>query len=954
MSNRYQELTSLEQTATGKDFSNPLIVDSLLKTIWSSLNHVFSNEAMASPKQTAIGKDSSNPFIAGSAGFHQIIDFLNRSHICYALTKKPEVCVSFIKQFWRSAEASTDDNGEVKINATIDGHSLSITEGSLRRHLKLADQDGITSIPNSEIFEQLALMGYHTDSDKLTFQKGAFSPQWRFLIHNILHCLSPKKTAWEQFSSNIAVAVICLATNRKFNFSRMIFKHMVSNISSPHKFLMYPRFIQICLDMQRHQLQQHTRTYHVPSLSMKVFNNMKRPTKAFSGQEVALFPTMLVVTTPSTSPSRITSSPSHSPEHSPSPTPSHSPESTPEHTTADVTQPSPTQPSPTQPSPTQPSPILPSPGSEHQLPTPHDSPLHAVHSHRSDEGSLKLNELIDLVTKLSDRIGALEDDLKKTKNTYSSAYTKLILRVKKLEARGRKLSDVEGQEKASTETELFIQEVTPTEVIHTQEGSEKVSDEVSTAGAKQGTASEEVPIVSNAVVNLSTARGTVTYTRRSAEKRLRQDKRKAIMIESEPKKKSKKELEQERLSYAEAIRLEEQMNEEQRAQIAINEEIARQWDEEERKRAMDEAKSTKKIDWNDPSVITYHTLKMKPKTVAQARRNMIKYLKNQGNYKISDFKGMYYNDIRPIFEKVWDFNQNIEPMDAEHGSEKQKSPEKEKSPEKIVVEEDATQEEIKEVVKEPEAKRKKSIPRKSTRKRQKIEEDAEKEELKGFLDIIPREEVPIDVESISTKFPIVDWKTYVLTETFMYYQVFRGDGSSKNYKILSEMLEDFDRQDVEELYKLVKERYSASRPEGFDLMLWGDLHTLFEPDEDDEIWKDQHKYNLISWRLCDFCGIHILLMENGLAIHMLTKKKYPLSQEMISKMLKKKLEVDHESSHAIELLSTNGVSTASTNLVLPVLINTASRKELVLLLVKAVELEIRMHEDYFGMFIFEL
>ncbi|GJU14433.1 hypothetical protein Tco_1142399 [Tanacetum coccineum] len=148
----------------------------------------------------------------------------------------------------------------------------------------------------------------------------------------------------------------------------------------------------------------------------------------------------------------------------------------------------------------------------------------------------------------------------------------------------------------------------------------------------------------------------------------------------------------------------------------------------------------------------------------------------------------------------------------------------------------------------------------------------------------------------------------------MYYQVFRGDGSSKNYKILSEMLEDFDRLDVEELYRLVKERYSASRPEGFDLMLWGDLHTLFEPDEDDEIWKDQHEYKLLSWRLYDFCGIHILLMENGLAIHMLTEKKYPLSQEMISKMLKKKLEVDHESSQAIELLridqgvgSTNGI-----------------------------------------------
>ncbi|GKD70605.1 hypothetical protein Tco_1324695, partial [Tanacetum coccineum] len=293
-------------------------------------------------------------------------------------------------QILRSAEVSTADNGEVKITATyLAGNYMTITEASLRRHLKLDDQDGVTSLPNSEIFEQLALMGYHTDSDKLTFQKGAFSPQWRFLIHCILHCISPKKTAWEQFSSNIATAVICLATNRKFNFSRMIFEHMVSNITSPHKFLMYPRFIQICLDMQRHQLQQHTRTYHVPSLSMKVFNNMKRPTKGYSGQEVALFPTMLDDTAPSTSPSRITSSPSHSPEHSPSPTPSPSPEPTPDHTTAAVTQPSPTQPSPT----------LPSPGAEHTFPTPHDSPLHVVHSHRSDEGSLTLKELMNLVTK---------------------------------------------------------------------------------------------------------------------------------------------------------------------------------------------------------------------------------------------------------------------------------------------------------------------------------------------------------------------------------------------------------------------------------------------------------------------------------------------------------------------------------------------------------------------------
>ncbi|GJZ92379.1 putative ribonuclease H-like domain-containing protein [Tanacetum coccineum] len=230
---------------------------------------------------------------------------------------------------------------------------------------------------------------------------------------------------------------------------------------------------------------------------------------------------------------------------------------------------------------------------------------------------------------------------------------------------------------------------------------------------------------------------------RSEEIRTRKDKEKAIMTESEPKKKSKKELEQERLSFAEAIRLEEQMNEQQRAQIA---------------------REKKKL---------------------------------TGNYKIGDFKGMSYNEIRPIFEKIWDFNQHIEPM--EHGSEKMKSPEK-------IEEKDAnTQKEVKEVIKESRAKRKKSLPRKRRIvKRQKLEEDAEKEELKGFLDIIPREDVAEDVESLFTKYPIVDWKTYTLTENFMYYQIFRGDGSSKNYKVLSEMLEDFDRQDVEELYRLVK------------------------------------------------------------------------------------------------------------------------------------------------------
>nr|GEY15570.1 hypothetical protein [Tanacetum cinerariifolium]GEY21567.1 hypothetical protein [Tanacetum cinerariifolium]GEY22480.1 hypothetical protein [Tanacetum cinerariifolium] len=133
-------------------------------------------------------------------------------------------------------------------------------------------------------------------------------------------------------------------------------------------------------------------------------------------------------------------------------------------------------------------------------------------------------------------------------------------------------------------------------------------------------------------------------------------------------------------------------------------------------------------------------------------------------------------------------------------------------------------------------------------KKQKLEEDndAEKEELRAILDIVPKDDIAIDVESLATKYTIVDWKTYILTENMMYYQIIRSDGSSKNYKIFSKMLDDFDRQDVIDLHRLVPERYDTTSPEGYDLLLWRDLKILFKPNEEDEIWKNQQDYTLIS------------------------------------------------------------------------------------------------------------
>nr|GEV17687.1 RNA-directed DNA polymerase, eukaryota, reverse transcriptase zinc-binding domain protein [Tanacetum cinerariifolium] len=169
-----------------------------------------------------------------------------------------------------------------------------ITEASVKRHLKLADADGISTLPTTEILEQLALMGYVTDSDKLTFQKGHFSPQWRFLIHAIFHCLSSKKTSWEQFSSNIAIAIIFLATNRMFNFSKLIFDGMVKNLENKYKFLTYPRFLQLILNKDSRLNISHKRLYTAPALTQKVFSNMKRESRGFSKVETTMFPTKLV------------------------------------------------------------------------------------------------------------------------------------------------------------------------------------------------------------------------------------------------------------------------------------------------------------------------------------------------------------------------------------------------------------------------------------------------------------------------------------------------------------------------------------------------------------------------------------------------------------------------------------------------------------------------------------
>ncbi|GKD61072.1 hypothetical protein Tco_1298581 [Tanacetum coccineum] len=476
---------------------------------------------------------------------------------------------------------------------------------------------------------------------------------------------------------------------------------------------------------------------------------------------------------------------------------------------------------------------------------PHDSPLHDVYSHGSAEDSVQQHDLTVLVTKLNDRIDGLEKDLQQTKKSYSTALTKLVLIVKKLEyklksgkARGNAKIEEEVHEKPSDETKVLVQEETPTEIIEEHGSGEKGEMKISTANIQVSTAS--TPKVSTAVPHV--------YTRRSAK-----DKGKAIMEEPDTPKKEARAFQEE---------------EEKRLNLEAARELQRQLDQ--RHEVPTQPTQSQGIDCNDPSIQRYHALKNRLVSIAQARRNMITYLKNQGGYKESYFKRMSYNDIRPIFERVWDHVNTFIPI----GSEVEKDSSK---PSKRI--------ENKAV-----GTRRKTLTRRrasdkqveDNSKRQKKEKESddfeqEKEDLRMWLSILKDEEESVTLEFLSVRYPIVNWE----------------------YQLYGRM----EMKDME-AYNLTRaERFEDHSLEEKELILWGDLRMMFDPDEQDEIWKNQESWKVLRWRLYENSRVHsVFLTDTPIEINMLVKTKYPLKKEIPEKMINLKLQAEEESTMAFELI----------------------------------------------------
>nr|GEY11492.1 hypothetical protein [Tanacetum cinerariifolium] len=190
----------------------------------------------------------------------------------------------------------------------------------------------------------------------------------------------------------------------------------------------------------------------------------------------------------------------------------------------------------------------------------------------------------------------------------------------------------------------------------------------------------------------------------------------------------------------------------------------------------------------------------RPQTEAQARRNMIMYLKNVTGFRLDYFKGMSYYDIRPIFEAK--FNSNITFLL--------------KSKEQLVEKENRAIESIN-----------KTTAQKSA-KRRKLNEEVE--DLKQHLEIMPNEDDDVYIEAtpLARKVPVVDCEIINLNNK-PHYKIIRADETHQLYVSFITLLKSFDTKDLESLWSLVKERFSTSKPNNFsDDYLLTTLGAMFE------------------------------------------------------------------------------------------------------------------------------
>ncbi|GJX86345.1 hypothetical protein Tco_0337119 [Tanacetum coccineum] len=318
-------------------------------------------------------------------------------------------------------------------------------------------------------------------------------------------------------------------------------------------------------------------------------------------------------------------------------------------------------------------------------------------------------------------------------------------------------------------------------------------------------------------------------------------------------------------STAEEVQGKEQISTDEKVAQKLNDkEMARAAAREEQERI--DFEKALELQKRSDTIKRYQTLKKKPVSVAQARKNMMIYLKNMAGYKMGYFKGMSYDEIRPIFEEEYNKIQTLFKKDTEV----------EKTKTKRIAEETLLQESFKKL-RTAEASRSEPIQEQPTEEPKELSE----EELKKMLEIVPVEEIKAEA-----------------------LQIIRVRNITEAYQVFEDMLKGFDREDLVTLWSLVKERFRSAEPtEDKERALWVELKRLFEPDKDDVLWKLQrYMYDSLTWRLYGTCGVHHVSSTRGHDIYMLIEKDYPLSIAVMNLMLSRKLQVEEDSEMAKDLI----------------------------------------------------
>ncbi|GJV27419.1 hypothetical protein Tco_1383867 [Tanacetum coccineum] len=834
----------------------------------------------------------------GNSEFHEIVDFLTSSLIHHALTVSPTIYISYIEQFWNTASSQTV-NDEKQIHATVDSKAVVVTEASIRSSLLLNDADGTACLTNEAIFQNLALMGYEGELNKLTFQKALFSPQWKYLIHTILHCLSSKSTSWNEFSTNIASAVICLATNQKFNFSKLIFDGMLRNLDNPKKkFLMYPRFLMVFLNNQIELGEPFNDVYITPAHTLKVFSNMSRKGLKFSGRITPLFSNMLASaeveegegseqpTEPQPTPSPTQPSVGDQPhvtESSSGPDNTHSPSMNLEGTGGNK-------------------------GDQVQL--SNDSPHSGGNTSERAEGGLNLEELLSLCTNLSNRVLALET----AKDAQAAKILKLKTRIKKLEKKCKpsishhrawlksvkrlsmkkrlgKKEHVSKQGRKNVkpgptldafddldadlahgmdymDTEEVVTEGRQSKETKEQKGGSNeepvndagnigVSTDVNISTASRLEVSTATPMtpptttsvfededifLADALVMLSDKaklKGVEIKEKKDAERPTRLVLTLKPLLKIDPKDKGKGVLEEEPEPVKVKSKDEGKAQIERDAEITLKVQV--ELDEEarlERQRQEWTQEEHEKYTVDERSKLLVEYFENRKKQLAEERAAAIRnkpLTKSQLRSLIMTY--LKHTDFDPIGSK--EDERLIQKMNKKVVGIQE---------EKVLEEPDSTKVEVKQEGNKESTKKRpgRRLKMKATKKSrmQKTDSDLEEEEhLKTFLKLVPDEEGII------------------------------------NY-----------------------ERFESTTPEGVDLVLWGDLRTMFDANTEDELWQNQERWNLKSWNFYENYGVHTLTLEDGTEIHMLAERKYPLIKETLERMMSLKLIAESASESAYNLL----------------------------------------------------